>query len=180
MPQTDLGSERLDKHCRRTIWTVGVNLTFMSGLHSLELRYSGVDIMMLGSTLSLASTSAPTSTSTSMTEEACQNMTAKSPTWSKGRTEPQSAQTWMWMCFARHICFPVCMCLTYFSPTVLKISPFHSIPYRPIPSPPLLACMHQSVSHCKLLLCHSVAIKTITIHVYRGSYFHNYYNNLLI
>jgi hypothetical protein len=29
-------------------------------------------------------------------------------------------------------------------------------------------------------LCHSVAIKTITIHVYRGSYFHNYYNNLLI
>jgi hypothetical protein len=28
--------------------------------------------------------------------------------------------------------------------------------------------------------CHSVAIKTITIHVYRGSYFHNYYNNLLI
>jgi hypothetical protein len=30
------------------------------------------------------------------------------------------------------------------------------------------------------VICHSVAIKTITIHVYRGSYFHNYYNNLLI
>jgi hypothetical protein len=29
-------------------------------------------------------------------------------------------------------------------------------------------------------LCHSVAINTITIHVYRGSYFHNYYNNLLV